>query len=136
MEEYPEEGIPGHAAKTPWAHRLQRSLKELGVPFEAEGEATRVRLAEGVYAEVREASEGYTVAVSVPLPSGDAGDIQYYVEAFRAAVAFLAALGVEPEYEVDSSLPGYPMLRALARFSDPESLVDSVLRGVRAVLGG
>ncbi len=135
MEEYPEEGIPGHAAKSRWAHRLQRSLLGLGAPFEAEGEATRIRLAEGVYAEVREASEGYSVSLTLPLPGGEPGEAEYYVEAFRAAAAFLASLGAEPRYEVDSSLPGYPMLRALAEFADPESLVESVLRAVRAALG-
>ncbi len=128
--EYPEEGIPGHAAKTPWAHRLQSKLKELGIPFEAEGEATRIRLAEGVYAEVRESGEGgYSIAVTIPLPtSGE--DPECLAEAFKAAAAFIVKLGVEARYEVDESLPGYPMLRAIIGFASPEDLVNSVLKAV------
>ncbi len=128
--EYPEEGIPGHAAKTPWAHRLQTKLKELGILFEAEGEATRIRLAEGVYAEVREADEeGYSVAVTIPLPtSGE--DPEYLAEAFKAAARFIVKLGREAKYEVDESLPGYPMLRAIVDFTGPDELVDLILKAV------
>ncbi|GAB6147799.1 hypothetical protein [Stetteria hydrogenophila] len=131
--EFAEEGIPGHAAKSPWAHRLQSKLKELQVPFEAEGEATRIRLAEGVYAEVREAGggRGYAVSVTVPLPvSGD--DPESAAEAFKAAAGFITALGRDVKYEVDESLPGYPMLRAVVEFSDPKELADAVVKALKA----
>lgn len=128
--EYSEEGIPGHAAKSPWAYRLQSTLKDLGVPFEAEGEATRIKLYEGVYAEVMESDNGgYSVAVAIPLPSsGD--DPELVAEAFKAAARFIVGMGRDVRYEVDESLPGYPMLRALVDFFDPDDLVDSVVKAL------
>lgn len=133
--EYPEEGIPGHASKHPWAYRLQSRLKQLGVPFEAEGEATRIRLADGVHAEVRESqSGGYAVSVSIPLPLGG-DDPEFYAEAFRAAARFIVALGGEVRYEVDDSLPGFSMLRAVVDFTDPEELADAVAAAAEALAG-
>ena len=137
--DYDEEfGIPGHAAKSGWASKLQSFLKDLGVPFEAEGEATRIRLYEGVLAEVREAEkEGYAVEVSIPLP-GDCAegcDIEYHVEAYRAALRLLAGLGSALAYYLDDSIPGYPVLRARATFANPYELADRLAEAVRAYFG-
>ncbi len=138
--DYDEEfGIPGHAAKSDWASKLQSFLKDLGVPFEAEGEATRIRLYEGVLAEVREAEEGgYAVEVSIPLPGECTGgcDLDYHVEAYRAALRLLAGLGSTLAYYLDDSIPGYPILRARATFDNPYDLADRLAEAVRAYFGG
>ncbi len=123
----PEEGIPGHASKEEWAWRLQRRLREIGVSFEAEGSATRISLPGGAVVEVVEAEGGYGLAATVPLPAG--GDPEA-AEAVATALRVMARLGVELHYELDDSLPGYPMLRVTADFQDPYTLAERLLEAL------
>ncbi len=131
--ELPEEGIPGHAAKEEWAWILQRRLREAGVRYEAEGSATRIALEGGAVVEVVEHGEGYAVAATIPLPSG--GDPES-VEPVAAALRVMALLGVELSYELDESLPGYPMLRVTAAFGDPYTLAERLLESIREASPG
>ncbi|MEB3816548.1 MAG: hypothetical protein LRS46_01200 [Desulfurococcales archaeon] len=128
-----EEGIPGHASHERWANELQRRLRELGVSFEAEGEATRINLGEGIVVEIAEApegEEGYAVVANIPLPTG--GDPEY-ADSVALALKVLAALGSELKYELDESLPGYPMLRVRAVFKDPLDMSRRLLEVLESV---
>jgi hypothetical protein len=129
-DEFPEEGIPGHASSEEWAWRLQRRLRELGVSFEAEGSATRITLPGGAIVEVVEAGEGYGLAATIPLPGG--GDPEA-ADAAWEALRLMASLGVELSYELDTSLPGYPMLRVTAAFRDPHALSEKLLSALQAL---
>ncbi len=128
MVEELEHGIPGHASKKTWANRLQQWLKQRGVSFEAEGEATRIHLPSGVYIEITESmeGEGYDVVITVPLPGtgSEAGDTK---SAISDAFEIVSLLGGELRYELDDSLPEYPSLRIIRSYRDPEELVDALI---------
>lgn len=128
-----EQGVPGHMGKKDWAKRLQGFLRDAGISFEAEGEATRIHL--GMLSiEVTEAGEnGYAVVLTVPLPgsSEDAGD-EETVNAYRDALRVLAGLGAgEPRYELDTDMPGYPTLRIIVEYSDPNELAERLIEALK-----
>ena len=128
-----EQGVPGHMGKKDWAKRLQGFLRDAGISFEAEGEATRIHL--GMLSiEVTEAGEnGYAVVLTVPLPgsSEDAGD-EETVNAYRDALRVLAGLGAEElRYELDTDMPGYPALRVIIEYSDPNELAEKLIEALK-----
>jgi len=127
-----EHGIPGHAGKKEWAKKLQGFLREAGISFEAEGEATRIHLGM-LSVEVTESGEtGYAVVITVPLPgsSSDAED-EEMVSAYRNAAKILAGLGAdEIRYELDTDMPGYPALRAIIEYRDPVELAEKLVKAL------
>ncbi len=131
-----EHGIPGHASKKEWANRLQRWLKERGVSFEAEGEATRIHLDSGVYVEVAESLEGsgYDLVVTVPLPGTGEEAGEDTIRAIRDAFELLHLVGGGLRYELDNSIPEYPSLRIMRGFEDPEELVEKLIGALERFL--
>jgi len=122
-----EEGIPGHASVGGPVRVLQRFLRDNGFSFEAEGDVTRIHV-DGVLVEVRdEPSIGLAVLASLPLPYGFS-DVDFHVRAALSFTLLLAMLGRPVSYDVDSSLEGYPVLRARIVFEDAETLVSSLIR--------
>ncbi len=133
--ELDEEGIPGHGSHHSWAKRIHSVLRELGIPFEAEAEATRFHLGDLVV-EITEAEKGYQVSLSIPLPGGDEGeDPDYYASIVRWAARLLSLLGKPVEYSLDTSLPDYPTLYAFRRYDSPEELAEGVERALRKIVG-
>ena len=128
-----EQGIPGHAGKKDWARRLQSFLRESGISFEAEGEATRVHLGM-LSVEVTESGENsYAIVITVPLPgsSADAGD-EENARAYSNALRVLERLGAEEiRYELDTDVPGYPSLRIIVEYSDPGELAEKLIEALK-----
>jgi hypothetical protein len=128
-----EEGIPGHAGKTEWSNSLQRWLRECGIKFEAEGEATRASV-NGVTIEVAEgiSSEGYDIVVSITMPTVGSDLVREAENVLKAlTIAGKIAGKKEVKYELDSSLPSYPILYITVSFKDPWRLVESFKNGIR-----
>lgn len=126
MSEEPT-GIPGHVGKSEWSKRLQEWLRDCGLRYEAEGEATRI-MVDGVLVQVAEGEEGgYSVIVSAPLPSRGASDAEVAdaCNALRLAARIAGEEGIK--YEIDDSLPSYPMLYIIIGFSDPWSLAQAIV---------
>jgi hypothetical protein len=114
-----------------WVERLKESLRSLGVPFESEAEAFRISV-EGASLEVAESPEGYAVVATIPLPGpGEADTARQACKALEV----MARLGVELKYEVDESLPGYPMLRVTAPYRDPSELASKLVEALKALQG-
>ena len=138
MEEDMEYGIPGHASKKRWANRLQQWLKERGVRFEAEGEATRISLDSGVLVEIAESMEedgGFDVVITVPLPAtGEEAGSEEALAAIRDGFELAGLLGGRLRYELDASLPDYPSLRIMRGFRDPEEMVDRLIGALDRML--
>ncbi|MEB2835753.1 MAG: hypothetical protein GSR80_000591 [Desulfurococcales archaeon] len=111
-----------------WAEELKRGLSEAGVAFEAEAEAIRIPLEGGAVIEVAGAEGGYAIVATIPLPGAGEADA---VETVCRALGVMASFGVELEYEVDDSLPGYPMLRVTARHEDPGLLASRLLEALK-----
>jgi hypothetical protein len=124
-----EEGIPGHGSVGGPLRVLQRFLRDNGFSFEAEGDVTRVHVG-GALVEVRdEPGIGLAILASLPLPYGSS-DVSFHVRASIAFSSIVAMLGRPVSYEVDSSIEGYPILRARIVFNDVEDLVSSLMRAL------
>jgi hypothetical protein len=119
-------GIPGHAAAGGPSERLQKFLASRGASFEAEGDTTRIHF-NGWILEVRdEPGGGFSAIITLGLPEESPSK-----EAARAACeafSLAMAIGGRARYELDESLPGYPMLRIVVSRSDLSGLVDDLLR--------
>lgn len=120
-------GIPGHASHNRHLLRLQRALKELGYSYEAEGDVTRVHV-EGALVEVRdEPGIGLALLLTAALPYSCREDCASSIVPFSF---LLSSMGREVEYELDKSIPGYPMLRARVVFENTESLVETLIKSL------
>ncbi len=115
-----------------WAKELTEWLRQRGFSFEAEGEAIRVHLDNGIIVEVVESrrGQGYDVVVTVPLPgNSDEALDEASQKAIVDAYQILGRLSVdEVSYEVDDSMPEYPSLRVYAvGFSDPTHMARKIV---------
>ncbi len=115
-----------------WAKELTGWLRQRGFSFEAEGEAIRVHLDNGIIVEVVESRKGrgYDVVVTVPLPgNSDEALDEASQKAIVDAYKILGGLSVdEIRYEVDDSMPEYPSLRVYAvGFSDPTYMAKKLV---------
>jgi hypothetical protein len=133
IEDEPEEEVPGHGSRKEWAKRIQSFLKEKGVSFEAEGEAVRIHV-DGFTVEVMEApgGEGYAIAITVPLPgsSSEASDEEVR-RTVSEALRLAGLLGAEElSYELDTSIPGYPSMRIMVVYKEPEKLADTLIKAL------
>ncbi len=125
--EFFEEGIPGHGSVGGPLRVLQRFLRDNGFSFEAEGDVTRIHV-DGALVEVRdEPGVGLAILASLPLPYGPS-DAGFHARAALVFTSVVAMLGRPVIYDVDSSLEGYPILRARIVFEDVEDLVSSLIR--------
>ncbi len=123
-----EHGIPGHVGHSDWSRMLQNWLKDCHLRFEAEGEATRVILDNGVMLEVSESpgGEGYELVLSIPL-AGTTDESSEYADAVKDSLRLLSGLkGYPIKYELDTSLQAYPKLLAIIEFEDPWELAESM----------
>ena len=126
MEEEPI-GVPGHPGKSEWSRMLQEWLRDCGLSFEAEGEATRIMVGQ-VAVQVAEGEDGgYSVIVSVSLP-GRGVDAQGVEDEIARAVRLASRIAGERSlrYDVDQSLPDYPMLYIIVGFEDPYSMAEAL----------
>ncbi len=118
--------IPGHAALEGPARRLQKFLASRGASFEAEGATTRVHF-EGWILEVRdEPGGGFSAVVTINV-SGTSPSEEARRALCEAATVALSIRG-EVRYEIDESLPGYPMLRIVVVQESFEQLIEDVIR--------
>ena len=129
MEE--ELGIPGHAGHSSWSRRLQSWLRDCGLHFEAEGEATRISLGGGVLLEIAESleGEGYEVVASIPLAGTGREAVETGLPALVArALDVIARVAGDRQlnYDLDTSLPSYPILRVRAAFTDPWEMAEAI----------
>ncbi len=129
-----EVGIPGHAGKG-IAAELQKSLKNLGCRFEAEGDMVRLHVGDAVIELKDEPGRGAMIETQIPLLDESPFRVDELKEALdsisRALLITLkAARGLKVEYEVDNSLPGYPMLRVRFYPEDYRAAADRLLEAV------
>ena len=125
MEE--PEGIPGHVGASEWSRALHLWLRDCGVSFEAEGEATRISLPNGVMVELTESGEGFAVVISLTLATRGEDllrEAEVIADAFRLAGKVAGQGGVS--FDVDNSLPDYPILYITVPFNSPWELVSSL----------
>jgi hypothetical protein len=107
-----------------WIDRVKDLLKELGARFEAE-ESVRIHIGD-VVAEVMERDGGFVVSVSIEVPKAPAlSEVDRYAEAYREMLKLLAKAGLEPGYELDTSI-GYVFLRAVIAVKDLEELLSTL----------
>ena len=107
-----------------WIDRVKDLLKELGARFEAE-ESVRIHIGD-VVAEVMEREGGFVVSVSIEVPKAPAlSEVDRYAEAYREMLKLLAKAGLEPGYELDTSI-GYVFLRAVIAVKDLEELLSTL----------
>jgi hypothetical protein len=107
-----------------WIDRVKDLLKELGARFEAE-ESVRIHIGD-VVAEVMEREGGFVVSVSIEVPKAPAlSEVDRYAEAYREMLKLLAKAGLEPGYELDTSI-GYVFLRAVIAIKDLEELLSTL----------
>jgi hypothetical protein len=107
-----------------WIDRVKDLLKELGARFEAE-ESVRIHIGD-VVAEVMEREGGFVVSVSIEVPKAPAlSEVDRYAEAYREMLKLLAKTGLEPGYELDTSI-GYVFLRAVIAVKDLEELLSTL----------
>jgi hypothetical protein len=107
-----------------WIDRVKDLLKELGARFEAE-ESVRIHIGD-VVAEVMEREGGFVVSVSIEVPKAPTlGEVDRYAEAYREMLKLLAKAGLEPGYELDTSI-GYVFLRAVIAIKDLEELLSTL----------
>ncbi len=116
-----------------WVEELKALLSSLGVSFEVE-ESVRIHVGD-VVAEVVEEDGSITVTASVSLPTPDAGpgDVDYYASQYRTALRLMLGLGGGLEYELDTSLPDYPLLRIVKRFREPGEVLEALRRSLESL---
>ena len=132
--EEPEElGIPGHAAHGGFARKLQSFLKAEGFRYEAEGDVTRIHL-NGLILEVKdEPGRGVILMASLSLPTEAGQAALEAIAGFQKLFRVLGTLSGEIEYELDKSLPGYPMLRVVVAYANVESLVNDLIEALKLI---
>lgn len=118
----------GEKGKT-WIKELRKILDELGINYEAE-ENIRVHVGEVVVqiGEFEEGEKGYYVTASISLPSSESTleEFDYYMNSFKAALKLILGLAGEVKYELDTSLPDYPVLHITRKFNDAGKLVEDL----------
>ncbi|ABM80359.1 hypothetical protein [Hyperthermus butylicus] len=128
-EKLVETGIPGHSSSKDWAKRIQSFLREKGISFEAEGENIRIHV-DGVTVEVTEAPSGenYAVVITLPLPASSSEADEQTRGTIDAGFKLAGLLDAEElGYELDTSIPGYPSLRIVVEYKDPNKLADKLI---------
>ncbi len=131
-----EEVVEAAGAGAEWVKRLAKKLEEAGVEHEYEGESLRLHLGELVVEVTTHPEGGFMVSMQVPLPGGSEDKPDQYVSAFANAVKLFLRLSGDAEYQLDTSLPDYPMLYMVRRYSDPWKMVDEVARAVSELARG
>jgi hypothetical protein len=113
-----EEGL----VSSEWIESVKSLLKELGARFEAE-ESVRIHIG-GAVAEVMEREGGFAVSISIEVPKTIAlGEVDRHADAYREMLRLIAKAGLEPGYELDTSI-GYAFLRAVLTVKDLEELLS------------
>ncbi|HIQ11169.1 MAG TPA: hypothetical protein EYH26_04275 [Pyrodictium sp.] len=112
-----------------WIKELRKVLDELGISYEAE-ENVRVHVGEVVVqiGEFEEGEKGYYVTASINLPSSESTleEFNYYMDSFKVALKLMLGLTGEMRYELDTSLPDYPVLHITRKFNDAGKLVENL----------
>ncbi|HIP85394.1 MAG TPA: hypothetical protein EYH17_01970 [Pyrodictium sp.] len=112
-----------------WIKELRKVLDELGISYEAE-ENVRVHVGEVVVqiGEFEEGEKGYYVTASINLPSSESTleEFDYYMDSFKVALKLMLGLTGEIRYELDTSLPDYPVLHITRKFNDAGKLVENL----------
>jgi len=120
-----------------WIKELRKILDELGISYEAE-ENVRVHVGEVVVqiGELEEDERGYYVTASISLPSSESTleEFDYYMDSFKAALKLILGLSGEVKYELDTSLPDYPVLHITKKFNDAEKLVEDLKNVLKSLL--
>ena len=118
-----------------WFEELKEELRKLGLEFESEAEAIRVTLPSGTQIETLEKKdgEGISLCITAPLPGEGPEDPNYYIKALEEALKVALQIESKYRYEVDESLPGYPVLRIYMDFSSGDELKDKLIRSLRSL---
>ncbi len=114
-----------------WVKKLKKALEEAGVSFEAE-ETVRIHLGDLVV-EVGEAEKGPTVTVSLQLPGAppSAEEVESYTKTYQLALKLVSRLTGELGYELDTSLPGYPLLHIVVAYTDADKMAEEIIAAVK-----
>ena len=125
-------GIPGHPGKTGWSRKLHEWLRDCGLSFEAEGEATRIVLGQAMI----QVAEGYSVIISLTLP-GTGEEAEGFEDDIARAFRIASRIAGDREirYELDDSLPRYPMLYIMITFEDPWALAERIVTALKEYCG-
>ena len=118
-----------------WSEKLKSGLRSLGLEFESEAEAIRITLPKGSQLEITEPPEGEGLAIvlSVPLPAEGPDDPEYYIGSMAEAMKIILSMNKNYKYEVDESIPGYPLLRIRISFSSGDELAETLLDALEKV---
>jgi hypothetical protein len=118
-----------------WAERLKNKLKELNIEFESEAEAIRISLPGGAQIETVEGRSGeVALSFSIPLPSEGPDDPNYYLNALTEAFTIMLNIDKSYRYEIDESIPGYPLLRVYIDFKSGDELTDKLIKSLEKSL--
>lgn len=116
------EEVPRFISGSEWLENVKNLLKNLGVRFEAE-ESVRIHK-DDVVVEVLEKDGRFAVVASVEVPRYlDIEEVDRYVKTYRDLLMFIAKTGLEPSYELDTSI-GYTFLRAVVEVEDLGKLLE------------
>ena len=108
---------PGEACSKP----VVEALKEMGVSFEAEGGMVRIHVGGGAYIEISASHGGCNVTLAASLPALPE-EVYEALEAMAKGLSLILSLG-SPRYDLDASIPDYPMLYATISGVDPSILL-------------
>ena len=103
---------------------------------EYEGESLRMHIGELVVEVSTHPEGGFMVTMQVPLPGPGEEQVDQYVKTFEKALKVFSRLKGDAEYQLDTSLPDYPMLHLVRRYSDPWKMVDEVAEAVASLVKG
>ncbi len=129
-----EEVVEAAGEGAEWVKKLAKKLEELGVDHEYEGESLRLHIGDLVVEVSTHPEGGYMVSMQVPLPGPSEENVDQYVETYRKAVKLYARLKGEAEYQLDTSLPDYPMLHIVRKYDDPWKMVEDVASAIEATV--
>ncbi len=131
-EEVEEYEIEKRLESSEFIKRIKSVVEDLGFRHEVE-ENVRIHI-DDVVMQIAEAEEGYNVSISVSLPSSTETEVSSYVEAISKALKISSLLqGGELEYQLDTSIPDYPMLFIVRRYKDLDKLINDIRTALEKV---
>ena len=117
-----------------WVKRIQSILSKSSLRYEVE-EAIRIHV-DDIIIQIGESSDGLlSVSFSISLPSESSKEeIERVVQSFEKALHMSSILEQgELSYELDTSLPNYPVLYIVRKYRDTDALILDVEKMLKAI---